>query len=282
MNKFVSALVIAIAVSVFSTGVFAAEKNIVKIGSDAEVARGSAANDVVVIDGNAVISGRVDNNVVVIGGILKLAPGSYVGGQVVTIGGSIEKEPSAIVAGKVTIVDMPACIPFGLSLKNFFKGGWIVVWATISVMVLLGFLGLAVLIAALIPEHVGAVVNALEKSFASMFLWGILWAFISGVALVLLAITIVGIILIPLAVILITLAWIIGYIAAAIFIGKSALAYFKKQAPPFVDAVLGMVLLFIATLVPVVGPLVIKPIFLFAGFGAVLTTRFGTKRRDIS
>jgi hypothetical protein len=278
MRKAISIAVFAVTLFGLATGAFAAEQNMVRIGSDAEVARGASVNDLVVIDGNASVYGRVENNVVMISGTLKLGAGSYVGGQIVTIGGSIEKDPSAKIAGKVTNVDMPSCIPFGLSLKNFFKGGWVVVWATISLMVLLGFLGLAVLVAALIPEHIGAVVGALEKSFAQMFLWGVLWAFLAGLSLIFLAITIIGIILIPLAVILITLAWIIGYIASAILVGRSMLAYFKKQAPPFVDALIGMVLLFLATLVPVVGPLVIKPIFLFAGFGAVLTTRFGTKR----
>jgi len=203
-----------------------------------------------------------------------------VGQQVVLIGSSLDKDPSATIGGKTTQIDVPSFIPLGLSLKNFFNGGWIVVWAAISVMVLLGFLGLAILIAALIPDHIGTAVSALEKSFASMFLWGILWAFLAGLTIVLLAITIVGIILIPLAVIIITLAWIIGYIASAIFIGKNVMIYFKKKAPAFVDAIFGIMLLFLAGLIPLVGPLIIKPIFLFAGFGAVLTTRFGTLKRD--
>lgn len=263
-------------------GVYAAEKNIVRIGADVQISAGTAVNDIVVIDGNVTVHGTVDNNVVVIGGNLKLGPGGRVGREVVLIGSSIETDPSATIVGKLTQIDMPSFIPLGLSLKNFFSGGWIVVWATISVMVLLGFLGLAILIAALIPEHIGVVVDKLERSFVPMFLWGILWAFLAGITLVLLAITIVGIILIPLAVITITLAWIVGYIASAVFIGKNVMTYFKKKAPPFVDAVLGVVLLFLAGLLPVVGPMVIKPVFLFAGFGAVLTTRFGTKKRDMS
>ncbi len=128
----------------------------------------------------------------------------------------------------------------------------------------------------------GAVVKALERSFASMFLWGILGAFFAGLTLILLAITIVGIILIPLAIVIITLAWIMGYIASAIFIGKNVMAYFKKPSVPFVDAILGIVLLFLAGFLPLIGPLIIKPIFLFAGFGAIFTTRFGTIKRDIS
>ncbi len=280
MKKILLIAVSILAIFGMVSGAFAAEKNIVRVGANVDIAAGDAVSDVVVIDGDVKISGKVDNTVVVIGGTLKLCSGARVGQQVVLVGSSLDKDPSAMVGGKITQIDLPSFIPLGLSLKNFFSGGWIVVWAAISVMVLLGFLGLAVLIAALIPEHVGTVVNALEKSFASMFLWGILWAFIAGLAIVLLAITIVGIILIPLAVILITLAWIIGYIASAIFIGRNVMVYFKKKAPAFVDAVLGIILLFLAGLIPLVGPLIIKPIFLFAGFGAVLTTRFGTRKKD--
>ncbi|MCX5680432.1 MAG: hypothetical protein NTZ95_07305 [Candidatus Omnitrophica bacterium] len=265
-----------ILISLVATASFAAERNVVKIGSDVLVERGTTVNDIVVIDGNVVVSGNVDGNIVVIGGSLKLCPGVRVGQQVVLIGAGIDRDPSAAIGGKITEVGIPSSIPFVPSLKSFFKGGWIVTWAAISIMVLLGFLGLAVLVAALVPEHMGTVVHALERSFASMFLWGILGAFLAGLVLVLLAITIVGIILIPLAIVAITLAWIIGYIASAIFIGKNVMAYFKKSSLPFVNAVLGIVLLFLAGFLPLVGPFVIKPIFLFAGFGAVLTTRFGT------
>ena len=271
---------VMILLSLATTESFAAEKNIVRIGANVDISPTDVVSDVVVIDGDVRISGKVDNTVVVIGGSLKLNSGAYIGQQIVLIGASLDKDPSAKVGGKITEIDMPSFIPLGLSLKSFFSGGWVIAWAAISAMVLLGFLGLAILIAALIPEHIGSVVNALEKSFASMFLWGILWAFLAGLTIVLLAITIIGIILIPLAVIIITLAWIIGYIASAVFIGRNVMVYFKKKAPAFVDAVLGIILLFLAGLIPLVGPLIIKPIFLFAGFGAVLTTRFGTLKRD--
>jgi len=278
MKKLSLSLVTVTFLMVFGTiaSAFAAERNIVKIGSNVTVERGTTVNEVVVIDGNVDVSGKVDGNVVVIGGALKLGSGANVAGQVVLIGAAINRDPSAIIGGKVTEVGMPASIPFVPALKSFFKGGWIAAWAAISLMVLLGFLGLAVLAAALVPEHMGTVVKALERSFASMFLWGILGAFLAGVVLVLLAITIVGIILIPLAIVIITLAWIVGYIASAIFIGKNIMAYFKKPVPTFVDAILGIALLFFAGFLPLIGPLVIKPIFLFAGFGAVLTTKFGT------
>jgi len=255
---------------------FGAGNNIIKINSDVEITKDMSVSDVVVIDGSVTVSGRVENNIVVIGGSLKLDNASYIGGEVVVAGGSVSKDPMARVAGRITQIDMPSFFPLALSFKNFFKGGWLVLWATVSLMVLLGFLGLAVLVAALVPEHISVVVKMLDKSFVSMFLWGILWAFVSAIALVFLAISIVGIILIPLAVMIIALAWIIGYVASAIFIGRAVLGYFKRPSPPFVDALAGILLLFLAGFLPLIGPVVIKPIFIFAGFGAVLTTRFGT------
>jgi hypothetical protein len=155
------------------------------------------------------------------------------------------------------------------------QSGWMTLWATISILVLLGFLGLAVLLTALIPEHIGTAVNALENSFLMMFLWGIVWSVLIVPIAVLLALSIVGIILIPLEILLVGLAFIIGYISAAIYIGKNVLLSFKKIPPPFVGAVLGILILFLVGFVPIAGS-IIKAVFLVAGFGAVITTRFGT------
>jgi hypothetical protein len=94
---------------------------------------------------------------------------------------------------------------------------------------------------------------------------------------ILLAISIIGIILIPLEILLIVLALIIGYIASAIFIGKSVLLALKKAPVPFVDAILGILILFMIGFVPIIGP-IMKTFFLIAGFGAVIATRFGTAK----
>ena len=92
----------------------------------------------------------------------------------------------------------------------------------------------------------------------------------------LLAISIIGILLIPLEILLVALAFIIGYIASAIFIGQNILLSFKKVSTHlFVDAIIGILILFVVGLVPIVGQ-VVKILFLVAGFGAVVTTRFGT------
>lgn len=251
---------------------FAKGQDIIKMNSDIEIAKDRIANDVVVVGGNITIYGRVEGNVVAVGGSVILKPRSHVGQQIVVVGGDIVKDPTAEVAGKITQIFMPNFLP---SLINFLKGGWVSLWATLSALVLFGFLGLAILLSALIPEHIGTAVNALERSFMMMVLWGIIWIVLIVPIAFLLAISIIGIVLIPLEFLLVVLAFIIGYIASAISIGRNIFLAFKKIPPPFVDAVLGIMILFFIGFVPVVG-VVLKAIFLIAGFGAVMTTRFGT------
>ena len=251
---------------------FAKVGDIIKMNTDIQIDKDMVAGDVVAIGGDVTVFGRVENNIVAIGGSVILKPRASVGGHLVVVGGDIIKDPTAIVGERVTQIYMPHFIP---SITNFLKGGWITLWATISVLVLLGFLGLTILLVALIPEHIGAAITALENSFMSMLLWGVLWAILVVPIAVILAISIIGILLIPLEMLLVVLALIIGYIAAGVFIGKNVLRSFKTTPPPFVDAILGILILFLIGFVPIVGP-VIKILFLMAGFGAVLTTRFGT------
>jgi hypothetical protein len=254
---------------------FAGGQDIIKINSDIDIAREMTVNDIVAIGGNVTVAGRVKNNIVVIGGSVTLKPGSSVGGEVVLVGGDIMRDSSATIGGKVTQVYMPHFIP---SITSFLKSKWVALWATISLLALIGFLGLALLLSALIPDHMGTAVNALERSFAAMLAWGVVWLILIIPIAVMLAISIVGILLIPLEILLVVLAMILGYIAAAIFIGKNVLLSLRKVSLPFVDAILGILILFMIGFVPLVGPIV-KALFLIAGFGAVLTTRFGTIKK---
>ena len=276
MIKCLSAIAGAFIIIFFASCALAAGQEIVKLAEDANITADMVVDDVVVIGGNATISGKVNNGVVVVGGSLELKPGSSVAEHVVVVGGEIIKAPTAEVKGKITQIYMPHFIP---SLPSILKGGWIALWATISILVLLGFLGLAILLVALIPQHMAAAVDAIRNSFRNMLLLGILWMVLIVPIAVLLAISIIGILLIPLEILLAVLALIIGYIASAIFIGKNILMSLGKASThPFVDAIVGILILFLIGFVPVVGQ-VVKALFLLAGFGAVIVTRFGTCRK---
>ena len=251
---------------------FAKSQDIVKMNSDIEISKDMVANDVVAIGGNVTVAGKVEGSVVVVGGSAILKPKAYVAQEVVVVGGDIVKDPTAQIEGKTTQIYVPHFIP---SFNSILKGRWLFLWTAVSTLMLLGFLGLTIVVVALIPEHMGTIVNALEHSFIVMLLWGILWMVLIVPIAILLAISIIGIALIPLEILLAILAMIIGYIASAVFIGKSVLLSFRKVSLPFIDAILGILILFVVGFVPVLGP-VLKVLFLIAGFGAVLTTRFGT------
>lgn len=246
--------------------------DVIKLKKDTEISRGMIVNDVIVVDGNVTIWGTVEKNVVVVWGSAILKPGSSVKGDVIVVGGEVMKDPAAQIGGKVSQVFVPHFVP---SITSLVKGGWVALWAAVSIMALMGFLGLAVLLSALIPGHMVKVVDSIARSYFTTFLWGAFWIIMIAPVAVLLAISIVGIILIPLEILLVALAFIIGYIGSAIYIGKNVIISFRKTPLPFVDAIVGIVILFLVGFIPVVGP-VIKVVFLVTGFGAVMTTRFGT------
>lgn len=270
----ISVLVAFLALALFAVSAFAEERNIVKFGSDVNITKEMVVDEVVVIGGDISVAGRVNNNVIAVGGSVDIASGAFVGKEVVVVGGSYLKGPDSTVKGDVTQVHIPSFVPF---VNTMLRGGWVTFWATLSTLVLIGFLGLAVLLIALMPAHVANVVNAIEESFFMMLLWGIMWSVLIVPIAVLLAVSIVGIILIPLEVLIFVLALITGYIASAVFVGKNVLMRFNKRTIPFVDAIVGIVILFVVGFVPFIGPM-IKAVFLAVGFGAVITTRFGMSK----
>ena len=251
--------------------------DVIKLKKNLEVSKDMTVNDVIVIDGHVTVLGRVERNVIVVAGAVFLKPNSYVGGDVIAVGGKVFQDPTAVVVGKITQVYVPVFVPM---LTGIMHGGWMAVWTAVGALALLGFIGLAILLTALVPQHMGTIVCALEKSFFMMLLWGLLWTVLIAPVAILLAISIVGIVLIPLEILLVSLALILGYIAAAIFIGDKVFTSTKRLTIPFLNAVVGIAVLYLIGFVPVVGA-VVKVLFLVAGFGAVMTTRFGTLRQEV-
>ena len=82
----------------------------------------TAAEPVVVIGGSARIDGRVDDDVVVIGGTLRVGPSAMIRGDVTAVGGELVIDPAAQISGGVdhTFVAGPH-LDFGL---GSLAGGW--------------------------------------------------------------------------------------------------------------------------------------------------------------
>jgi hypothetical protein len=77
-----------------------ARNQLVAVGKDVIVA-GEALGDVAALEGSAEVTGRVNGDVVVLGGDARLGPQAQVGGDVFVLGGTVHADPGARVSGRM-------------------------------------------------------------------------------------------------------------------------------------------------------------------------------------
>ncbi len=102
-----------------------------------------------------------------------------------------------------------------------------------------------------------------------------------GVAYALLRLSwlmIMGVPFIPFLVGGVWLLTMMGIVAVSFTLGRALLRYFDAPLPPLAEVVIGLWLLFVTSMLPVLGWLV-GGVCASLGFGALLQTRFGTRQR---
>jgi hypothetical protein len=77
-----------------------ARNQMVAVGKDMIVA-GEALGDVAALEGSVEVTGRVDGDVVVLGGDARLGSQAQVGGDIFVLGGTVHADPGARVSGRV-------------------------------------------------------------------------------------------------------------------------------------------------------------------------------------
>lgn len=76
-----------------------ARRQVVAVGRDVVVA-GEALSDVAAFNGSVRVSGRVDGDLIILGGEARLGPEAKVGGDVFVLGGSVDAAPGAMIEGR--------------------------------------------------------------------------------------------------------------------------------------------------------------------------------------
>jgi hypothetical protein len=247
------------------------KQNIVKIGESVEIPIGTEVESAVSIGGSVTVYGRVLKDVVSVGGSVHLKHFAFVGGDVVAVGGKINREPTSVVKGDITEVSVPVQMA-GL----FTSGGIIKGLVFFSILSFIGFLLLVVILVALFTPQLGKVSSAIEKHVVKTFLVGLLVTLLVVPIIILLAISLVGIVFIPVWVVLVAAAGLFGYTGAAHFVGKKMLSAFKINGKSMMaEALTGVIVLSLIGLVPFIG-FIIKAIVGCWGLGAVTLTKFGT------
>jgi len=259
-----------------ATAVRADSANIVKIGSDVIIEEGTKVRNVLAIGGQITVDGVVENHVVSIGGSVVLTRTAVVGGSIISIGGIIVKGRGAEVHGNLTEInadDISAAIANALSEE---WEGWSWIFAIVSISIFLGVLLITILTVFLIPKPIRLISSAVKEKPFKVTAWGLAGLVLVVPLAVLLAISVVGIVLIPLELTIVLCAVLLGFIAVSQLVGRKLYTILKRHDQSMMrETIWGLIILWLIGWIPYVGWM-IKVCAIVLGLGGVLLTRFGT------
>ncbi|MCP4572336.1 MAG: hypothetical protein GY838_08275 [bacterium] len=275
------------------------EGNIVRAGDDLLVARGEdVRGSAVIIMGDAEVEGRVDGNVIVVLGNLRLDDKAEVTGRVVTVGGRFDRGRGAKVGGEFVLDFLGG--PRGVQSVLTERGsGAFVACQGLFVLMLV----VALLAAMGAPEdRFRRVTGALKANPVGAAGAGVLVTLVVHLgAVVLAAILVLTVVGLPLAILLAVALVVAGVVATAVaaaavgeFIcarrggcSSRALAVtvgmLVLHAPSFLGSLLGMVVALegVGTALSILGACV-KLVAYLLGIGALTSTRLGTTRPSVA
>jgi len=281
------------------------ESERVEIGGSIVVREGERIDgDVVAVGGRVDVYGEIGGDVVAIGGDVELHEGALVEGDAVSVGGRVVSTGTATVEGERVSIDLGfpfSGINWGLGItKNerprYWSFGFSLAWLIAAVI-------FSVIFYAVSGRRLEVVSRRVDTEPGQSFLIGLLAAFGTPFALlisvVLLAVTVIGLFLLPILVIALVLMWAGAFVAVALAVGRRVsnarrstddltpargpyqhllLGVVVLYGPALVASILGMDGSFLRPFSLVFGALG-KFVLIFAtvlGYGALLTSRFGT------
>jgi hypothetical protein len=247
----------------------------VVFGQSLTVAPEEVVDKAVAIGGSVTVSGHVRQDVVALGGSVTLLRGARVEGDVVAIGGTVSVEEGATLEGDN--VSLGGTIPtmVGSVIRGTVGGrpqlhGMFGFAARMTRAIFLYVI--ALLIALAFPTVFSRIRTYLANRPGLSALGGlaILLGFLPFCALM--AVTIIGIPLIPVAVLLLVALLLFGFTVSAGWLGERM--PFIREKTPVKTVALGGVVLAVVSLVPWIGTAVVVLVAAIAA-GATLVSRFG-------
>jgi hypothetical protein len=266
---------------VFFLSPYAEAKNIIKVGNDVILEEGQQADNIISVGGQITVYGLVEKSVVAVGGSVILTSKAVVRGNVVAVGGVVTRGSGAMVFGDVTEINTSA---LSSSIASALRGemeGWSLLLNIISLCFFAIILIITLMMTLVVPRSLAVVANAIERSKVRSFLWGCLVTLLIVPFFMLLAISIVGIFLMPLAFTALLLAAIIGFIAVGSLLGNTIITSvfhgYKKSL--IKETLVGVSLLWLIGWIPYAG-VVIKALAITLGLGGVMLTLSRRKIRQ--
>jgi len=255
---------------------------IFRIGQDHVVRRGDAVREVHVVLGSVTVEGRVCGDLLVVLGNVQLGPEAAVEGQLSAVGGSVTVAPGAAVDGELlviggqlqapsqfrsghtqTVVSMPVVGDKVLGMVPWLSRGLLLgrlivpdlpwVWAVRAVIVFV-----QLVLNLLFPHAVGTATQVIVDRPLSTFAAGLLVLILTGPLVTLLAVTVIGIAALPVLVCALVVAWVIGKIAVARWIGTRVVGQADpdSRAQSTRSLLIGVAIVTVAYAVPLLGVVV--------------------------
>jgi hypothetical protein len=292
MKRIVLAALMA-AILLPSVGAAAQVTDRITFGNDVSVEAGEVVNDVVTMGGDAHIEGEVRGDVVTMGGDLDVTDSGHVLGEAVTMGGDVTVDDSGRIEGRVQTFGgeargdgiastptspVPPQVNVDLGPGHSAHDGWSFgEWVVDTVQsfvshVLLFILGL--LLMGVAKERYEALQVTIVKKPLPSFGYGLLGIVGAIVAIVVLAITIIGIPAAVLGAIALPIAIYVGLAAFAAVFG-AALPVEQLRGKPVLQLAAGVGTLWLVSLIPFMGAFA-TAVAAALGLGALFITRFRT------
>lgn len=268
-------------ISIFGSATSAGEveEAVVAIGGNAS-ATGPVGDAVVAIMGDVYVDAEVGHDVVAMMGNVKLGPNAVVHGELVSVGGAITRDPAAVVHGP------QQQISFG---QHFGRLEWLKPWFEHALLygrplafdsslgwawwLAAGFLALYVVLALMFDHGMQRCVTTLEEKPAQTVLASVLAVLFTPVLIMILAVTVVGIPIVPFLLLGLFCAGLFGKAAVLATIGRR-ITRFTGIVPfshiAFATLIGGLIVLLLYV-VPVFGFIVFNLIGVL-GLGVVVYT----------
>jgi hypothetical protein len=247
--------------------------NIFKIGNDVTLEEGQQADHIVTVGGQITVYGLVEKSVVAVGGSVILTSKAVVRGNVIAVGGVVSRGGGAAIFGDVTEINTTALTSSIASALRGEMEGWSLLLNIISLCFFAIILIITLMMTLLVPRSLAAVANAIETSKLKSFLWGCLVTLMIVPFFMLLAISIIGIFLMPLAFTALLLAAIIGFIAVGSIAGNLIITkiFHCYRKSLIKETLVGVSLLWLIGWIPYAG-VVVKALAITIGLGGVMLT----------
>ncbi|WP_373524760.1 hypothetical protein [Nostoc sp.] len=251
--------------------------NLIRFGGNVTVPENQIVENALAFGGNVTVSpnARVLDTAIAFGGDVILKKGARVDGDTYSFGGKIVQEPGAIIGGeKATFSDRHGMM-YGSDRgrSSFFAHYFFSAIFRISAAIAAAILGLIILHTS--PQFLPNLATKLRQHPSLTALWGI-GAIVAIIFVsVFLAITLIGIPLIPLLILTAIVTSLVGSLGVALFVGQRLISNGNRSLQQ--QFLVGLAILTVLALIPFFGGLVVFLVNLF-GLGVILLWRFGREK----